>query len=73
MTATKRDTDRRQRRGAPWTDEEDERLLRIADLPPRVVAAQMQRSWHACRQRLAYLRANGTGERRSQRRLTHLG
>lgn len=52
--------DRRQRRGAPWTDADDERLLRIADLPPREIAEDMQRSWHACRRRLAYLRANGS-------------
>ncbi len=42
----------RQRRGAPWTEEEDERLLAIADLPPRVVADLMQRTWLACRHRL---------------------
>ncbi len=56
---TARNGDRSQRRGAPWTDAEDDRLLRIADLPPRQVAEHMQRSWHACRRRLAYLRANG--------------
>ena len=51
----------RQRRGAPWTEEEDARLLAIADLPPRVVADLMLRSWLACRRRLAYLRADGSG------------
>src|SRR5690606_26154416 len=59
MTAKKIKADRRQRRGAPWTDEEDERLLRAADLPPRIIAELMRRSWHACRRRLVYLRANG--------------
>ena len=61
MTTTKAGMDRRQRRGAPWTDEEDDRLLSVAYLPPSVVARMMRRSWHACRRRLAYLRANGTG------------
>jgi len=51
----------RQRRGAPWTEEEDEHLLAIADLPPRVVADLMRRSWLACRRRLVYLRADGSG------------
>lgn len=51
----------RQRRGAPWTEEEDERLLAVADLPPRGVADLMRRSWLACRRRLAYLRTNGSG------------
>ncbi len=51
----------RQRRGAPWTEEEDARLLAIANLPPRVVADLMRRSWLACRRRLAYLRAEGSG------------
>lgn len=46
---------KRQRRGAPWTDEEDARLLAIAGLPPRVVADLMQRTWLTCRRRLAYL------------------
>lgn len=52
---------KRQRRGAPWTEAEDARLLAIADLPPRVVADLMRRSWLACRRRLAYLRADGGG------------
>jgi hypothetical protein len=51
---------KRQRRGAPWTEEEDARLLAIADLPPRAVADLMRRSWLACRRRLAYLRADGS-------------
>jgi len=46
------------RRGAPWAEQEDERLLAVAHLPPRVVANLMQRSWLACRRRLAYLRAD---------------
>jgi hypothetical protein len=54
-------TKKRQRRGAPWTEEEDARLLATAELPPRVVADLMQRSWLACRRRLAYLRADGSG------------
>jgi len=49
----------RQRRGAPWTEEEDQRLLAIAHLPPRAVADLMRRSWLACRRRLIYLRADG--------------
>ncbi|HWO72876.1 MAG TPA: hypothetical protein VNN21_04895, partial [Dehalococcoidia bacterium] len=51
---------KRQRRGAPWTEEEDARLLAIAGLPPRAVADLMRRSWLACRRRLAYLRADGS-------------
>jgi len=51
----------RQRRGTPWTEEEDQRLLAIAHLPPRAVADLMRRSWLACRQRLIYLRADGSG------------
>jgi hypothetical protein len=50
----------RARRGAPWAEQEDERLLAIAHLPPRAVAALMQRSWLACRRRLAYLQADGS-------------
>lgn len=52
---------RRDRRGAPWTEEEDERLLAVAHLPPRAVADRMRRSWLACRRRLSYLRADGSG------------
>ena len=51
----------RDRRGAPWTEEEDQRLLAIAHLPPRAVADLMRRSWLACRRRLSYLRADGSG------------
>ena len=51
----------RDRRGAPWTEEEDERLLAMAHLPPRAVADLMRRSWLACRRRLIYLRADGSG------------
>jgi hypothetical protein len=51
----------RQRRGAPWTEEEDQRLLTIAHLPPRAIADRMRRSWLACRRRLIYLRADGDG------------
>ncbi len=51
----------RQRRGAPWTDEEDQRLLTIAHLPPRAIADRMRRSWLACRRRLIYLQADGSG------------
>jgi hypothetical protein len=50
----------RERRGAPWTEEEDQRLLAIVHLPPRAVADQMQRSWLACRRRLVYLQADGS-------------
>ncbi len=49
----------RQRRGAPWTEEDDERLLDNAHLPPKAIADLMQRSWLACRRRLVYLRASG--------------
>ena len=51
----------RERRGAPWTEEEDQRLLAIVHLPPRAVADRMQRSWLACRRRLIYLQADGSG------------
>ncbi|HLC41369.1 MAG TPA: hypothetical protein VJO34_07040, partial [Methylomirabilota bacterium] len=50
-----------QRRGAPWTEEEDERLLAFAHLPPRAIADRMRRSWLACRRRLIYLQADGSG------------
>lgn len=52
---------RRDRRGAPWTEQEDDQLLAIAHLPPRAVAGRMRRSWLACRRRLSYLRADGSG------------
>lgn len=51
----------RQRRGAPWTEGEDARLLALSHLPPRAIADAMQRSWLACRRRLIYLRADGDG------------
>jgi hypothetical protein len=51
----------RERRGAPWTEDEDARLLAITHLPPRAVADRMQRSWLACRRRLIYLQADGSG------------
>ena len=56
------------RRGAPWTEEEDERLLAIAHLPPMAIADLMRRSWLACRRRLAYLRAEGNGSTDSRTR-----
>ena len=49
------------RRGAPWTEAEDERLLAISHLPPKLIADTMRRSWLACRRRLAYLRSPGEG------------
>lgn len=51
----------RQRTGAPWTEEEELRLITIAHLPPRAIADTMRRSWLACRRRLVYLRASGDG------------
>lgn len=51
----------RERRGAPWTEEEDQRLLTIVHLSPRAIADRMQRSWLACRRRLVYLQADGSG------------
>ncbi len=51
----------RQRRGAPWTEEEDERLIANAHLPPRAIADTMRRTWLACRRRLIYLRTSGVG------------
>src|SRR3990172_1204835 len=51
----------RGRRGAPWTEEEDERLLAMARLPPRAIADRMRRSWLACRRRLIYLQADRSG------------
>ena len=61
MMPTKTRIRNRQRRGAPWTEEEDQRLLAIAQLPPRAVADRMRRSWLACRRRLIYLQADGSG------------
>ncbi len=60
MKRAQRAGGRRERRGAPWSEQDDDRLLSIAHLPPIAVARMMQRSWHACRRRLAYLRATGT-------------
>ena len=57
----------RQRLGAPWTEAEDQRLLAVAHLPPRVIADSMHRSWLACRRRLIYLRASGDGADGAQR------
>ncbi len=64
MMSETRDKSRR-RSGAPWTEEDDERLLAIAELPPREIADLMQRSWLACRRRLAYLWARGDGSART--------
>jgi len=61
MISVKHRSTNRDRRGAPWSEEEDERLLAVAHLPPRAVADLMRRSWLACRRRLAYLRADGNG------------
>jgi len=61
MISVKGRSTNRDRRGAPWTEEEDERLLAVAHLPPRAVADLMRRSWLACRRRLSYLRADGAG------------
>lgn len=57
----------RQRRGAPWTEAEDQRLLVIAHLPPRAIADIMRRTWLACRRRLVYLRASGEPENARKR------
>ena len=61
MSSTRRVVGGRERRSAPWSEQDDDRLLSIAYLPPAVIARVMRRSWHACRRRLAYLRANGAG------------
>ncbi len=53
---------RQSRTGAPWTEDEELRLLAIAHLPPRA----MLRSWLACRSRLIYLRASGNGSETEQ-------
>ena len=60
MRRAQRAGGRREGRGAAWSEQDDDRLLGIAHLPPIMVARMMQRSWHACRSRLAYLRVNGT-------------
>jgi hypothetical protein len=64
---TKHQQPKRQRRGAPWTEAEDQRLLAIAHLPPRAIADTMRRTWLACRRRLVYLRASGEPEDRRRR------
>jgi len=64
--AEKRLKGHRQRRGAVWTEEEDQRLLMIAHLPPRRIADLMRRSWLACRRRLIYLRADDSRSLDSQ-------
>lgn len=61
--STKRRRRKHERRGAPWTEEEDEQLLAIAHLPPKAIADWMRRSWLACRRRLAYLRADNPAAR----------
>jgi len=66
MVATRRRNTRHNRRGVPWTEEEDEHLLAIAQLPPRRVADLMRRSWLACRRRLIYLRADDSRSTDSQ-------
>ena len=71
MSRAPRAAGRRERRGAPWSEQDDDILLGIAHLPPIVVARMMQRSWLACRRRLAYLRANGTSRRASRAEPTH--
>ncbi len=58
---TRHQIQKRRRRGAPWTEAEEQRLLAISHLPPRVIADAMRRSWLACRRRLVYLRASGDG------------
>lgn len=58
---------KRHRRGAPWTEAEDQRLLAIAHLAPRAIADIMRRTWLACRRRLVYLRASGELEERRKR------
>jgi len=62
----KRQKEHRQRRSTVWTEEEDERLVAIAQLPPRRVADLMRRSWLACRRRLIYLRADDSRSLDSQ-------
>jgi hypothetical protein len=49
-------TGSRRRRGAPWSEQDDTRLLEIGHLPPKTIADLMGRSWLACRNRLVYLR-----------------
>ena len=68
MISTRRRNTKRNRRGAPWTEEEDARLLALAQLPPRRVADLMRRSWLACRRRLFYLRADSNQSSQSQAR-----
>ncbi len=73
MSSTRRAIGERVRRGAPWSEQEDERLLHLVHLPPVVVARLMQRSWYACRRRLRYLRASGPGEPPSRKRPVRKG
>lgn len=53
---------------------DDDEMLALAHLPPRAIADRMRRSWLACRRRLVYLQADGSGaagalaERFSKRR-----
>lgn len=55
-------TSRRTDYQKPEQDAYIERFLgSLKDLPPMVVADLMRRSWVACRHRLAYLRADGSG------------
>jgi hypothetical protein len=54
-------TGSRRRRGAPWSEQDDTRLLEIGHLPPKTIADLMGRSWLACRRRLVYLRTENQG------------
>lgn len=47
----------RHRRGAPWSEEDDRRLMEIGHLAPKLIADMMGRTWPACYKRLSYLRA----------------
>jgi len=58
MVTTRRRNVKHNRLGVPWTEDADERLLAIAQLPPRRAADLMRRIWLACRRRLIYLRSD---------------
>ena len=49
----------RHRRGAPWSEDDDRRLMEIGNLAPKTIADTMGRTWPACYKRLLYLRAAG--------------
>jgi hypothetical protein len=54
---------RRERRGAPWTEAEDERLLAVSRLPPRTIADIMGAELACMQASLGILAVSGRASR----------